>query len=361
MAVMGFPLLVRTARTGFEQVRPRYEQLAATLGAGPARIFFTITLPLAARPVLAGALLGFSRAIGEFGATILVAGSIPGRTRTLALAIFSETEVGHDAQAGCCWPCRWPSRSPPCRCPTRSCIGRRTRRARSRPCPLAITLDFSLRQGDFTLDVHQQLASDALALVGPSGAGKTSLLESIAGLRTPTSGNIAIGGRTLFSTARQIDVPARLRHVGYVPQDALLFPHMNVRRNILYGAERRLSGAESRGRLPLARVLDVLEIAPLVERRVDRLSGGERQRVALARALMASPALLLLDEPLAALDPSLRWRIVPYLQRIRDELGLPMIVASHDVELVRAVADSVMELAGGQVASAGPAAPARAE
>jgi molybdate transport system permease protein len=99
MAVMGFPLLVRTARTGFEQVRSRYEQLAATLGAGPGRIFFTITLPLAARAVCAGALLAFSRALGEFGATILVAGSIPGRTRTLAVAIFSETEVGHDARA----------------------------------------------------------------------------------------------------------------------------------------------------------------------------------------------------------------------------------------------------------------------
>lgn len=99
MATMGFPLLVRTARTGFEQVRARYEQLAATLGAGPARIFFTITLPLASRAVCAGALLAFSRALGEFGATILVAGSIPGRTRTLAVAIFSETEVGHDARA----------------------------------------------------------------------------------------------------------------------------------------------------------------------------------------------------------------------------------------------------------------------
>ena len=99
MAAMGFPLLVRTARTGFEQVWIRYEQLAATLGAGPGRIFFTITLPLAARAVCAGALLAFSRALGEFGATILVAGSIPGRTRTLAVAIFSETEVGHDARA----------------------------------------------------------------------------------------------------------------------------------------------------------------------------------------------------------------------------------------------------------------------
>jgi molybdate transport system ATP-binding protein len=215
--------------------------------------------------------------------------------------------------------------------------------------PLAITLDLALRQGDFALDVHERLASDALALVGPSGAGKTSLLEAIAGLRRPASGEIAIGGRVLFSSARGLDVPARDRRMGYVPQDALLFPHMNVRRNILYGAV----GDDPRA---LARVLEVLEIGSLVERRIDRLSGGERQRVALARALMARPSLLLLDEPLAALDPSLRWRIVPYLQRVRAELGLPMIVVSHDVELVRAVADFTIELEGGRVVRTGPVA-----
>ncbi len=215
--------------------------------------------------------------------------------------------------------------------------------------PLAITLDFELRQGPFTLAIHQRIESDALALVGPSGAGKTSALESIAGLRSPTVGEIVIDDRVLFASARGIDVPARQRHVGYVPQDALLFPHMDVRRNIMYGARRG-------SRLPLDRVLDVLEIAPLVDRRIDRLSGGERQRVALARALMSSPSLLLLDEPLAALDPSLRWRIVPYLQRIRDELRLPMICVSHDPELVRAVADTALELAGGSVVAVGPAA-----
>ena len=215
--------------------------------------------------------------------------------------------------------------------------------------PLAITLDFDLHQGAFTLAIHQRLESDALALAGPSGAGKTSVLESIAGLRTPASGTIAVGDRVLFCSARGIDLPARQRTIGYVPQDALLFPHMDVRRNILYGARPQ-------GRLPLERVLAMLEIAPLVDRRIDRLSGGERQRVALARALMSSPSLLLLDEPLAALDPSLRWRIVPYLQRIRDELRLPMICVSHDPELVRAVADTVLQLAEGRVVAVGPAA-----
>jgi molybdate transport system ATP-binding protein len=216
--------------------------------------------------------------------------------------------------------------------------------------PLAITLDFGLRQGGFSLDIHRQIASDALAIVGPSGAGKTTLLESIAGLRSPDAGAITLGGRVLFSTATRTNVPARERRIGYVPQDALLFPHMNVRRNILYGA-----GGETHQ--PLARVLEMLEIAPLVDRRIDRLSGGEQQRVALARALMASPSLLVLDEPLAALDPSLRWRIVPYLQRIRTELGLPMIVASHDLDLVRAVADTALELAAGRVVTVAPTSP----
>jgi molybdate transport system ATP-binding protein len=213
--------------------------------------------------------------------------------------------------------------------------------------PLRLSLDFTLRQGAFTLEMHQDLEADAMALVGPSGAGKTSLLEAIAGLRRPTTGVIEVGGRVLFSSAAAIDLPARARRMGYVPQDALLFPHMDVRRNILYGAGREPA-------LPLPRVLDMLEIAPLVDRRIDRLSGGERQRVALARALMAAPSLLLLDEPLAALDPSLRWRIVPYLQRIRQELALPMIVASHDLDFVRAVADTAIELAAGRAVSTAP-------
>jgi molybdate transport system ATP-binding protein len=209
--------------------------------------------------------------------------------------------------------------------------------------PLELSLAFALRQGEFLLEIDQRLASDAVALVGSSGAGKTTLLETLAGLRSPLNGEISVGGRTLFAAGR-VDLPPRMRRIGYVPQDALLFPHMDVRRNILYGAGKL-------PRLPLEQVLEMLEIGQLVARTIDRLSGGERQRVALARALMTSPALLLLDEPFSALDPQLRWRIVPYLQRIRRELGLPMVVASHDLDLVSAVADTVVELTAGHVAS----------
>ena len=209
-----------------------------------------------------------------------------------------------------------------------------------------ITLDFTLRQGPFTLEIHERIEARVVALFGPSGAGKTTLLESIAGLRRPERGVIRIGPRTLFDAAAGVDVPVHDRHVGYVPQDLALFPHLSVRRNILYGAAAG-TGPE------LDRVVDLLELDPLLDRAVTALSGGERQRVALARALMASPALLLLDEPLAALDIGLRERILPYLERIHAELAIPMLYASHAEAEVRALADWVVVLAGGRVARSG--------
>jgi len=210
-----------------------------------------------------------------------------------------------------------------------------------------LRLDFVLRQGGFTLELHEQLDVLAVALFGPSGSGKTTALEAIAGLRKPAEGLIEVGGRALYSPRQGVNVPARLRDVGYVPQDSVLFPHMNVRKNVLYGADRGSSMA-------LQVVLEILEIESLIDREVAPLSGGERQRVALARALMSSPKLLLLDEPLAALDLSLRRRIVPCLRRIRDELGVPMAYVSHDVSEVRSMADHVIVLDRGRVVASGP-------
>ena len=211
---------------------------------------------------------------------------------------------------------------------------------------IPITLDFSLRQGTFTLEICERIEARVVALFGPSGAGKTSTLESIAGLRTPDRGVVRIGTQTLFDSSAGVDVPVHARHVGYVPQDLALFPHMNVRRNILYGAG---TGGEQR----LARVVGMLELDSMLARDVTALSGGERQRVALARALMASPELLLLDEPLAALDRGLRERILPYLERIRDELAIPMLYVSHAEAEVRAIADWVVVLDGGRAVRSG--------
>ena len=211
---------------------------------------------------------------------------------------------------------------------------------------IPITLDFVLRQGTFMLEIHERIEARVVALFGPSGAGKTSILESIAGLRTPARGVIRIDSRTLFDAGAGVDLPVHTRQLGYVPQDLALFPHMNVRRNILYGAD-------STGGPRLARVVEMLELDTMLTRDVAALSGGERQRVALARTLMAMPALLLLDEPLAALDRGLRERILPYLERIRDELAIPMLYVSHAEAEVRAIADWVVVLDRGQVVRSG--------
>jgi molybdate transport system ATP-binding protein len=205
-----------------------------------------------------------------------------------------------------------------------------------------ILLDIMLRQGSFTLDVHVQLDRPVTALFGPSGAGKTTILDAIAGLRTPSSGAIAIDGRVLFDRERRVDVPTHQRHVGYVAQDAALFPHMSVRGNVLYG---RREGQK----LALGTVAEMLEIEPLLDRRVPQLSGGERQRVALARALMSAPEILLLDEPLAAVDVERRRRILPYLERVRDHLRVPIVYVTHDAQEAAALASDVVVLEAGQV------------
>jgi molybdate transport system ATP-binding protein len=205
-----------------------------------------------------------------------------------------------------------------------------------------IALAFRLTQGTFTLAIERRLNGRITALFGPSGAGKTTLLDAIAGLRTPSQGTIRLGDRVLFSSDARINVPPYDRHVGYVPQDVALFPHMNVRRNVLYG---RRPGQ----RLELTTVVSMLEISDLLDREVRQLSGGERQRVALARALMSSPELLLLDEPLAAVDLDRRRRILPYVERVRDHLGVPAIYVTHDAEDVRRFADAVVVLDAGRV------------
>jgi molybdate transport system ATP-binding protein len=214
-----------------------------------------------------------------------------------------------------------------------------------------IALDIELVQGSFTLSAAVRLEARAAALFGPSGAGKTTILDAIAGLRTPRRGSIVIDQRVLFSTELRIDLPAHKRQVGYVPQDVALFPHMDVRRNLLYG---RHPGSSP----DLDRVVGMLEIGALLDRRVAALSGGERQRIAVGRALMSAPSILLLDEPLAAVDVPLRRRIIPYLQRVRDELRVPIIYVSHDRDEAEELADVVVTLDHGRVSSVDKVRPA---
>lgn len=208
-----------------------------------------------------------------------------------------------------------------------------------------LTLDVTLRQQAFELQVRDRASVEVLGLFGPSGSGKTTLLETIAGIRTPDAGEIRVGDRVLFSSSAGINLPARERHIGYVPQDALLFPNLDVAGNIGYGVRHADRASHDRRDT----LVEILDLGPLLERRVQKLSGGEKQRVAIARALMTQPAVLLLDEPLAGVDRARRERILPYVLRIRRDLHVPLVYVTHDESELNAMADRVLRLEAGRI------------
>jgi molybdate transport system ATP-binding protein len=216
--------------------------------------------------------------------------------------------------------------------------------------------NISLALGAFTLEVDVEIQRRITVLFGPSGSGKTSLLDVVAGLRRPESALIRLDDDVLTDTAAGIHVPARRRGIGYVPQDLALFPHLSVGGNLRYGhrpARLARGGPGGETRFTFEQVVALLELGPLLERGVVALSGGEKQRVALARALLASPRLLLLDEPLASLDLQLKAKILPYLARIRDEFRIPMLYVTHDRFETLSLADDLVVLVNGRVAQTG--------
>ncbi|MGY0634943.1 molybdenum ABC transporter ATP-binding protein [Luteimonas sp. A478] len=204
-----------------------------------------------------------------------------------------------------------------------------------------LSVDIQLRRGGFERHVRIEEDARILALVGPSGAGKTSVLNAIAGLLRPQAGRIEVDGRVLYDSARGINLPAHRRQVGYVFQDARLFPHLDVRGNLLYG--RHAARGQAR-RFDLDTVVGLLGIGSLLQRRTANLSGGEAQRVAIGRALLSQPELLLFDEPLSALDEARREELIPWLLRVRDEIRLPMLYVSHHAEEVRRLASAIHRL-----------------
>jgi molybdate transport system ATP-binding protein len=203
----------------------------------------------------------------------------------------------------------------------------------------------------FELNIDISFNARLASIFGPSGSGKTTILDAIAGLRNITTGEIEINGRTLFSSAQGINRPPQERGVGYVPQEGALFPHLSVRKNILFGATRDTSGKSKD--ISQNHVLDVLEIGNLLDRPVTKLSGGEAQRVALARAILSQPHLLLMDEPLASLDVTLKEKILPYLARVRDEFEIPIIYVTHSLAEVLTLADWVLMIKQGQLVTQG--------
>jgi len=209
---------------------------------------------------------------------------------------------------------------------------------------LAVEVEKQL--GTFKIAVRFQATGGATALFGPSGAGKTSVVNMIAGLLRPDRGRIALDDTVLFDATARIDVPPHRRRIGYVFQEGRLFPHLSVRQNLDYG--RRMS-SQSRDAAEFDHVVSLLDIGHLLERRPRALSGGERQRVAVGRALLMRPRLLLLDEPLASLDAARKREILPYLVRLRDEAAVPIVYVSHSAAELRRIATHVVRLEAGKI------------
>jgi len=213
-----------------------------------------------------------------------------------------------------------------------------------------LKVDVSKRLGEFAVDASFSSDGRVTGLSGPSGAGKTSLINMIAGLLRPDRGIISIDGETLDDTSVRTHVAVHRRRIGYVFQDARLFPHLSVRKNLDYG--RRMNGLAEDPAL-WKRVSELLDIGDLLDRRPGKLSGGERQRVALGRALLSQPRLLLMDEPLGSLDEERKEEILPYLIRLRDEAGIPMVYVSHDPAEMRKLATQIAIMQRGRVTAFG--------
>ena len=218
---------------------------------------------------------------------------------------------------------------------------------------MSLSVSLTHRQGDFALDVAFEAPNGLTVLYGPSGSGKTTLINAVAGLLRPDRATIRVAQDTLCDTARGIWLPPHRRRIGYIFQDARLFPHLSVKQNLRYG---RWFAPKSVPAAKMDDIVGMLGIAHLLDRRPASLSGGERQRVAIGRALLAAPRIILADEPLAALDEARKQEILPYFERLRDELSIPILYVSHAPSEVARLATTVVALENGKVIGAGAAA-----
>lgn len=213
---------------------------------------------------------------------------------------------------------------------------------------MSFDVDIQIRRGTFELNAAFSAPRGLTVLFGRSGSGKTTLINAVAGLQRPDQGRIEVDNRVLFNAERKVNLPTRKRRLGYIFQDARLFPHLSVQQNLRYGMPR-IKGND------FGKIIEMLGIEPLLKRAPAQLSGGEKQRVAIGRALLAQPELLLADEPLAALDTRRKAEILPYFERIRDELGLPILYVSHSATEVARLATTVVVLEQGRVTQVGTA------
>ena len=369
--VIAFPLMYRTTLGAFEQVNPTLLEAARTLGASEWVVFRRVLLPLAGPGVVAGTVLGFARALGEFGATLMLAGNIPGRTQTMPIAIFSATEGG-DMRSALLWVVlimtvslaiirllhieqknRVIARTDPEQPPAGACEESLAPAPPLRDNNSAVTFDVDLERTleNFTLRIALGARNGAIGLLGPSGSGKSMTLRMIAGVSTPDRGRIVLNGRVLFDKAAGLNLPAASRRIGVVFQDYALFPHLTVAENVGFGLARM---SKDERRACIWQQLQSMGIAELANRYPRQISGGQRQRVAIARCMAMKPDALLLDEPFAALDPHLRRRTEEQLRATLASFGGPVVFVTHDMEEAFRFCSELQVLDGGCVIASGP-------
>lgn len=379
--VVSFPLMYRTALGAFEQIDQNLLLVAKTLGASQWTIFWRIMLPLSIPGVLAGTTLAFARALGEFGATLMLAGNIPGQTQTMPLAIYFAVEAGDNNEAWL-WSLvimatslsgiiavniwqeargkRGGSRGQ----------GRQGRQGRqggnSSPTPRfphsptppllhsptphspnsGLFVDIEKKLAGFELKVSFSADKEPLGLLGGSGAGKSMILRCLAGVETPSYGRIVLNGRVLFDAERKINLAARLRRIGFLVQNYALFPHMTVAQNIAFGLPKQLSPTSVKQQVETQ--LIAVQLQGYSDRYPHQLSGGQQQRVALARALASQPEALLLDEPFSALDTHLRSQLEQQMITTLDNYQGTTLFVTHNLEEAYRICPNLLVMDFGQ-------------
>ncbi|MEM8603463.1 MAG: molybdate ABC transporter permease subunit [Cyanobacteria bacterium P01_H01_bin.121] len=376
--VVAFPLMYRTALGAFQQLDPTLPQVARTLGASDRRVFWQVILPLSTSGLIAGLTLSFARALGEFGATLMVAGNIPGRTQTLPMAVYFAVEANALTEA-IGWAAVIIALSLAVIMITNYWQHRRTQRVQtgkpkakslnpsqqsvregaehltpaSQGIPAqghSLTVQIQKRLRDFDLTVAFKGQQETIGVLGASGSGKSMTLRCIAGIETPDSGQLIINDRILFDADRQINVPSCDRRVGLVFQNYALFPHLTVAENIGFGLQA-YSRLERQQRISL--LIQQFHLQGLSDRYPQQLSGGQQQRVALARAIATEPEVLLLDEPLSALDTFLRHRVEQQLiATLANYAGVALFV-THNLEEAYRVCQNLIVMDNGQAIAQG--------
>ncbi|MBW4558896.1 MAG: molybdate ABC transporter permease subunit [Trichormus sp. ATA11-4-KO1] len=364
--IVAFPLMYKTALGAFAQIDANLLRVSRTLGASESTVFWRISLPLAFPGIVAATTLAFARALGEFGATLMLAGNIPGQTQTIPMAIYFAVEAGAMNEAWFwaiaimvislsgiiavnLWQENRGKKPQNCQFPKLRTQEYQTPQFGTDTHVTdasGLFVDIEKRLPGFTLQVSFSADHNTLGFLGGSGAGKSMILRCIAGIETPTKGRIVLNGRVLFDSAQGINLPSRDRHIGFLVQNYALFPHMTVRQNIAFGLPKRLSKSAIQQQVKTQ--LLAVQLEGLGDRYPHQLSGGQQQRVALARALASQPEALLLDEPFSALDTYLRSQLEQQMITTLNSYQGTTLFVTHNLEEAYRICPNLLVLEQGK-------------